>query len=128
MQTVRVDWERTDNVEVNGDGRRAETVGSVARVAAGVRQLDTGDVQPRAASLGVEPLPAEVHRARVLRPGDERPRGAVHWTRDANWRSELYDQRRRILFLHLRRMRSCTHDNTAIDTRDDENHQRRDEI
>ena len=100
-------------MEVDGDGGRAEAVGSFARVATGICLLDVGDVQPRPSSLYAEPLPAEVDAVRVLGPRHERARIGVDRTRDANGRSELNDQRRRILSLHVRRLRSCT-EHTAV--------------
>jgi len=96
----------TDNKEADGDGGRAEAVGRLARVPTGIGRLDVGHVQPRAAALHVESLPAEVDSVRVLRPRHQRPRMTVHWTGDAHGRSQLNDQRRRILRFYLRRLRS----------------------
>jgi len=98
----------TDNTEADGHCGRAEAVGGVARVPAGVALLYVGDVQPGAAALLVEPLPALVDGVRVLGPGHQRPRTAVDRTGEAHGRAELGDQRRRVLLFHLRRLRSCT--------------------
>ena len=91
-------------MQVDGDGGRAEAVGSRARVATGIGRPDVLDVQRRAGALQVEPLPAQMDRVRVLRPRHQRPRTAVDWTRDAHGRAKLDDHRRRIVRFHLRRL------------------------